>query len=1204
MSEIFDDETWHAVNAYIKEHGLLRHQIGAYNNFVEASIPKIIEMFKKREFSYTKEENGVPVTSRYIVEITDSIITSPRRNNQPLIPNTCLHINASYSAQLYINVKITPPAGAPKIHQNHHIGDIPVMMMSNLCNLYEHRNDHMKLYQLGEDPMDAGGCFIVGSKSKDGSAHKKFILAQEKSAPNMIFNFLNKKPTNKKFEKYSEARCTSHNGTTTTTCTVGFFKNQHNLFVYLPYFETEIPIGVLFVAYGIKLEEIVNYVYPPGFDVHDDELSILEYSLEFSYEHQNQEACLKYIGMRKKQKVVEAADEDAEEVDAPILDEEEEEEMALLQDEAEVSYARKLLSDYLFIHTGISQSSQEVVEGKLLFLGKMARNAIKLYLGKIKPTDRDHMNNKRVMDVDVLLSQQLLSAFKRLYVDVEKKAMNALKTGTGVDILSSLKSSIITNSLGGALSNNSWARGTANGVSQILETFNACGSISNLRKLTVPEVAANTKSVDPRDLHGSHYQVICPVESPEGDKVGLMKNLAMLAQITFSYDIYTLYKLVKNFPEKFNIYFSSPDSGAAPEVLKSRSLVTINNSIIGYVNNPAEFTSYFRNKRRSGEISREISIYNNVAEKTVEILCDGGRMCYPALVVNNGVLALDYETVQKLASKTETQMTWTELCSNGFVDILDKNEENECYIANYPSDLIRAQASNVSDTSENQKHTHCILHPSAMYGIGGSIVPFPDHNQSPRNCYQASMGKQAIGIPQLNYKNIAYGKFHSLEYLQKPLALSRFGSLVGFNELPAGQNAVVCIKCNSFNEEDSIEMSKAAIERGFMTSYFHNTYHTEARDNEVFRLPTTAPNTIGTHAYRHLDEKGIVKVGSKVEKNDVLLCKVVTGLDKKEVVHTITYSHMYPAVIDKVVRGETEKGYECVRVMTIQRREPKVGDKFAARHGQKGTIGMIWNQEDLPQDRYGVSPDIIINSLALPSRMTIAMMIEAITGVAVCSDSLFNSLTSEDLGKVLRGEKIDLNDRVDRDAEFKKMFMSSPSIIDATPFRYFDLGVIRRELKRCGIQDLCDEQMIDGITGKPYTALIFRGLIYYQRLKHMACDKIHARARGAKTTLTRQPKEGRGQNGGLRIGWQERDAGNASGCTNFVKDRMLDNSDSYTTYVCKACGLIAIYNPKTKNKECKTCCSKQISKIVIPYGTHLVFMEFGGMNAFPRLITE
>lgn len=1203
MSEIFDDETWHAVKACIEENGLLRHQKCAFDCFVDSSIPSIIEMFKKRDYVHIKEDGS---TSRYIVEIIDSMITSPK-----VTPNTCLHINCSYNAQLYITVKITPPAGAPKIHQNHHIGDIPIMVMSKLCNLYEHRNDHMKLYQLGEDPMDAGGYFIIGSKSKDGSAHKRVIVPQERAAPNMIFNFINKKPTlsktagNKKFEKYSEARCTSHNGTTTTTCTVGFFKNQNNLNVFLPYFDTEIPLGVLFTAYGVKLEDIAKYVFPPGFECDDEEKAVLEYSLEISYEYQNQEACLKYIGARKKQRVVssDVSPDDEDEIQEP-LDEEEEEEAALLQDEAEVSYARKLLSDYLFIHTAISQTPEEVVEGKLLFLGKMARTAIKLHLGKIKPTDRDHMNNKRVMDVNILLSQQLLSAFKRLYVDVEKKAINALKTGTGVDILSSLKSSIITNSLNGALSNNLWARGTANGVSQILESFNACGTLANLRKLTVPEVAANTKSVDPRDLHGSHYQVICPVESPEGDKVGLLKNLAMLAQISFSYDIYALYKLIKNFPDHVSVSFNTKRD-------INSSLVTINNSIIGYVENGAEFTKYFRNLRRSGEISREISIYNNNNDRTVEILCDCGRMCYPALIVNDGVLAMNLETVKQLSEK---KLTWTDLCSTGIVEIIDKNEENECLIANYPSDLIKAQASREDEevNLSSRVHTHCILHPSAMYGIGGSIVPFPDHNQSPRNCYQASMGKQAIGIPQLNYKSILYGKFHSLEYPQTPLTLSRFGALAGFNELPAGQNAVVCIKCNSYNEEDSIEMSKSAIERGFMVSYLHNTYYTEARDSEVFRIPSATSTSANAHAFRHLDSNGIVKIGSKVEKNDVLICKVITGLDKKEVVHTITYSHMYPAMIDNIMKGETEKGYPFVRVMTIQRREPKVGDKFAARHGQKGTIGMIWNQEDLPQDKYGVSPDIIINSLALPSRMTIAMMIEAITGIAVCSDSLFHSTSPQDLAKALYGEKVDMktSSSCETDPEFKEMFMSARTksnngpIIDATPFRYFDLGVIRRELKRCGIQDLCDEQMIDGITGKPYTALVFRGLIYYQRLKHMACDKIHARARGAKTTLTRQPKEGRGQNGGLRIGWQERDAGNAAGCTHFVKDRMLDNSDAYTTYVCKACGLIAIYNPKTKNKECRTCCSKEISKVVIPYGTHLVFMEFGGMNAFPRLLTE
>ena len=1184
MSTIRDDDTWKIIEKFFSEGHILRHQLGAYSNFIHSSIPEVIEMFNRRVYEKVSSSGE---KLRCVVEILDYTFTPPMRNDVPLTPVRCLHINCSYVAQLFITIRITHAAGEPKIHKNYHIGDIPIMVGSELCNLFPYRNNPDELYKLGEDPKKKGGYFVISSKSKDGTAHERVIVSQERAAPNCISPFAPKKP--KKFTVYTESRCASHNGCKSTTCIVGFLKKRLNMYMLLPHFEDEIPLCIVFVAYGVKYEDIASYIFTKEELANNslvaDEKSLFEHSLEHSYEFQNQETCLKFIGERKKKKPVvadEATADAAAEIDA--------EEMAAVEAEVGITYATNLLKDYTFIHTAIDSEKPNdhpsVVTSKLIYLGRMVRSALKLYLGKIQAVDRDHMSNKRVMDVDVLLTQQFLFAFKKLYQDVEKKVNAALETGTGVDILGAMKSTTVTSAFSNALSNNVWARSTATGISQILETFNTCGALSNLRKITVPEVAAGSNSVEPRRLHASHYQVICPAESPEGSTVGLLKNLALLAQISFKNDIYALEKYIRSIEFTRDIDLDGP-------------WISINNSICACFSTITvkEFAHLLRLRRRSGEISREISITANTLTNTVEILCDGGRLCYPALVVNDGVLAIDETTLKNIGN-----FTWSDLFNKGYIEIIDKNEESDCLIAEFPSDLIKAQAER-NRVPKLRMHTHCLLHPSAMYGIGGSIIPFPDHNQSPRNCYQASMGKQAIGIPALNYHNVI-GKFHTLGYLQKPLCLSRAGDLLGFNEEPAGQNAVLLIKSDRFNEEDSIELSKSAVELGFGMSFMHKDYHTEARDGEMFRKPTTIPNA---HTYRNIGLGGFIKVGSKVEKNDVLICKVSITPDKKEIIDTIVYDHLFPAMIDAVDEGQTEAGYNFIRVKTIQQRFPMVGDKFAARHGQKGTVGMIIPREDLPQcAKTGISPDVILNSLAFPSRMTIAMMIEAVTGTAVSCGSIFHDYTTHDLSKALSSnpDAIAASSPDDGADEFARMFQSSRSCVDATPFRQFDISVVRKELKRLGMSDFCDTLMIDGTTGEPYKGLMFQGLVYYQRLKHMVVDKVHARAKGSKTALTRQPKEGRGQNGGLRIGCQERDTMNGNGCPYLIKDRMLENSDIYTTYVCKICGLQALYNPKIQLKECRACASKQIAKIVVPYATMLVHMEFGGMQAFNRLLTD
>lgn len=1342
-TDIFDDETWAAVNAFYDEHGLLRHQTGAFNVFLTQSILSIIDAYRKNTYSSAK--------GAYTIELGNHFLESPQNVEaggtkvSPQYPMQCLHRNITYASKLHIDIKVIPPAGEPQHHTNVFIGLIPIMTRSDMCNLKQLENDPQLLCDVDEDPYDEGGYFIVGSKGKDGTAHKRVIIPQERAIPNEIFVFSERK-AKPKYPVYSEIRSQTSNGLRTTTCTMGYMNGI--ISVVLPWYEsTEISLGIIFRALGVKDEyEMISLIYGKewaNIDNIEDEKLILQRTFENSYEFETQEDCLVYIG-RKSQKSQNATrNDDNEDEDVDDLD---------FVDEQ--SYARKLISEDLFLHIENRPGStiEDAMNTRAHFLGVMAFELLSVISKKKQLSDRDHLQLKRVMDVNVLLTQQLASAFRKIFTEVKKVCTTALESGTGANVIAVMKPSIITNSLSGALSNNNWSRGTATGVSQILEEFNMAGGLANKRKVTVPIAAEASKNVEQRDLHGSHFNAVCPSETPEGKKVGLLKNMAMISLITLGNDPSPI----------FIILFSSGlISKLSREYSQKDYKVFLNGDLIGTTTHGMELFHYVRNKRRSGNISREISVtvctnlnepLRNV-QKCVRIFTDQGRFCYPAFIIENNRMKFGVEQVQKLVDK---EMSWTDLCNNGYVELIDKNEEDMILLASIPSE-IGLKIGMVGVVQEKFiQHTHCELHPSLIYGIGGSLIPYPDHNQSPRNCYQASMGKQAIGYPFYNYRQMPAGKFHTMGYVQKPLALSRAGHIIRYDELPAGQNAVVCVMPRYYNEEDSIEISQSAADRGFMVSYLWTVYYTQATNHEVFARPSDA-KLLTSSAYSKLDHDGVVPPGTKITKGDVLICKlVIDPLTKKETVYTTTFSHVVDAIVDKVQIGVTGEGYPYVRVMVCQKRTPAIGDKFcvlpetevltldgwkyitdidlmndkvaqlntdthhveyvspvgkyvfphegemyhvsnnklemittmnhkmyvsmensnrmhiydphswklieasqvygknatyktmngavkvnsetdetiiyysgkiycievpshvfyarmngkemwtgnSARHGQKGTVGFLWNQADLPFSADGISPDLILNSLAFPSRMTIAMLIELLVGRVVTSPDL-EKYTIDDLSKALDStlhfEDVDVDNHKEK---VHDMFFASDGTADATPFRKFDLSLLRKEIKRLGIPDLCDEIMYDGITGKAYKSLIFKGPVFYQRLKHMTFEKVHARSRGGKTTITRQPREGRGQGGGLRCGVQERDCILASGGAKFARDRLFEQSDSFYMWVCDICGLNAIVNEQTGHKECKVCATNKVSKIGIPYGTKLVHQELMGMNIVPRYITN
>jgi DNA-directed RNA polymerase II subunit RPB2 len=563
--------------------------------------------------------------------------------------------------------------------------------------------------------------------------------------------------------------------------------------------------------------------------------------------------------------------------------------------------------------------------------------------------------------------------------------------------------------------------------------------------------------------------------------------------------------------------------------------------------------------RRGGQLKNEISIVRDIRERELRLFTDAGRVCRPLFVVDETTqtLKLTKDHIERIEHKLaigEVVEAWTDLLNDGVIEYVDAAEEETILIAMTEDDLINARTmrgkdevvrtqaahnlenfdptARVKSTNWSRQFTHMEIHPSMILGVCASIVPFPDHNQSPRNTYQSAMGKQAMGVHLTNYQLRMDTMANVLYYPQKPLATTRSMEYLKFSELPAGQNAIVAIMCYSgYNQEDSVIMNQSSIDRGLFRSLYYRSYtDTETQKGmekaETIEKPdrsdTLRMKQGSSDRYAKLDVDGLIAPATNVNGDDIIIGKTAPlpqdseELGQRSSLHTkrdvsTPLKSTEQGVIDQVMISTNGDGHKFVKIRTRATRVPEIGDKFASRHGQKGTIGITYRQEDMPFSADGITPDIIINPHAIPSRMTIGHLVE-------CLLSKVSTLTGAEG--------------------------------DATPFTDLTVESVSKILRQKGFQSRGFEVMYHGHTGRKLQAQIYFGPTYYQRLKHMVGDKIHARARGPLQILTRQPVEGRSRDGGLRFGEMERDCMISHGIAGFLKERMYDSSDGFRVHVC------------------------------------------------------
>ena len=565
----------------------------------------------------------------------------------------------------------------------------------------------------------------------------------------------------------------------------------------------------------------------------------------------------------------------------------------------------------------------------------------------------------------------------------------------------------------------------------------------------------------------------------------------------------------------------------------------------------------------------------NYKDLEIRVCNDAGRLTRPLFKIKDNKSLLTTELYQKIK---QDKLKWEDLVleneDKSIIEYIDPDEQNSSLIAFNLSKL------NINDDNFIYKYTHSEIHPSTIFGILASCIPFPDHNQSPRNTYQCAMGKQAMGVYVTNYDKRMDKTAYVLSYPMRPLVDTRIMNLLRLNEIPSGSMVIVAIITHTgYNQEDSILFNKSSIDRGlFQASIFHTEKDEDKKihgDEEVRCKPDKSKTKgIKFANYGKVNSKGIIPENTLLEDRDIIIAKtipikenrndptkVIKFTDESRIFRTTEETYVDQNLIDR--NGD---GYNFCKVRVRTLRQPIIGDKFSSRHGQKGTIGNIIPEIDMPFTKDGLKPDIIINPHAIPSRMTIAQLKETLLGKVLIQLGLFG---------------------------------------DGTCFGNLDISTIRKELQKCGYESNGNEVLYSGLTGEQLESSVFIGPAFYQRLKHMVSDKQHSRSIGPMVNLTRQPAEGRSRDGGLRFGEMERDCMASHGAARFVKERLYDSSDSFSVHVCNKCGLIASFNNQKNIHLCKTCHNRTDFKYVeIPYACKLMMQELISMNIAPRILSN
>ena len=794
------------------------------------------------------------------------------------------------------------------------------------------------------------------------------------------------------------------------------------------------------------------------------------------------------------------------------------------------------IDSYLFPHIG--QKKEDRVK-KAVTLCKLIKHYLVAKENPELRTDKDHYANKRVR-----LSGDLLASLFRVNLgilvrDLRYSLQKSAKRKNFFSIKVLAKSTLFSHRVESAIATGSWT-GERSGITQNMDKTNYLATISQLQRISsmLPSDQENFKA---RTLHPTHYGRFCPIETPEGTEIGLRKNLGIMARVS------TMTKITEE-----EIIKTLEEEGLDQEAVEGKNVV-LNGRFIGTIKDNIAFVKALRDKRRERNLPEQMSIRDDEGFDTVMLSNESGRVLRPLIIVDNGVPRINHNHLVQIEQE---ELNWNDLINKGLIEYIDAAEEENALVSLYEEELT-------------PEHTHLEIDSICIFGAITSLVPYGNHNQSSRLNRGSKTQKQSLGLYAANYLSRLDTDVSILQYPQKPIVRSFIYDTL--ETYPAGQNLVVAIMTyEGYNMEDALVFNKGSLDRGVGRSFYFRPYsaiemnYAGGLKDEIIIPEKDTSGYRMEKLYAQLESDGVVSPESEIDEGEVLVGKVsppkflseardISIRTKKE--SSVTMRQEEKGVVDAVFVTQDSEGNKIVQVKTRDQRIPEIGDKYATTHGQKGVIGMVVSEEDMPFTSKGTRPDIIFNPHGLPSRMTVGYLLELLAGK---------------VGS-LKGESI-----------------------DGTSFSGTSKKDLEKQLKDLGFRFDGKESMYSGVTGKKMVSKIFVGNLYYLKLKYMVSNKLHGRASGKIALLTRQPIEGRSRGGALRLGEMEQQALVAHGASLLLKERY--DSDKVTLPICVDCGSVAIEDNIREKISCPKCESETVESVEVSYAFKLLTEELQGLH--------
>jgi DNA-directed RNA polymerase II subunit RPB2 len=1236
-----EDISWKLIDKYFKENpdNLVAHHLDSYNEFFKNGINRIfrennpirfIERLEEGESADKRNECLLYLGGRNGKNIYfGKPIIYDDNNAHYMFPNDARLRNMTYGITIHYDVDVDFIYYVGDEKKEHsmvlnkiYLGRFPIMLQSDLCILKSLTKDVR--FNMGECRNDYGGYFIIDGK-------EKVIISQEKFADNMLY--IRKNKDDDIYSHSAEIRSVSEDTSKAIRTTAikiiapspSYTNNQ--IVVAVPNVRKPVPLFILMRALGVVSDkDIIRYCLL-DIEKNSNYVDLFIPSIHDANKVFNQKTALEYIASFTKR--------------------------------GTISSVMEILSDYFLPHIGELNFLD-----KAYFVGYMVFRLLKVYTKEERPTDRDNFRFKRIE-----LTGSLIYDLFREYYLIQKKAITQkideeyyyhkgeykddetmtrrekkqLKNrpveankyqNNFIGLIESnvktfFKERIVETGFRKAFKGN-WGSEEHTkrlGAVQDLNRLSWNTFISHLRKINLP-LDSSAKVVGPRLLNSSQWGFIDPLDTPDGGNIGLHKHMSISTHITSGSSCLPIIKWLRaNTPMKLKLECTT-------EYLSNSSKIIVNGNWIGVIDSPISthgevgLVEMLKLFRRNGVVPIFTSISFDYERNEVYIYTDAGRLTRPIYYIENGIQS--YNRKDFIDKLNEGKITWEQVISGlkekadetysvknnklydlaklypdigkeqenimsvlqknkSIVDYVDTSEEESALIAMNPDDL-----------KKSKYYTHMEIDASLILGVMGNQIIYPENNPLPRDAFSCGQSKQAVSVYHSNYQMRIDKMGVILSYGQIPLIKSRYMEYINNEEQPYGVNAIVAIMSyTGYNVEDAILINEASVARGIFRTTYYSMYEAREESSKITgstssKFANIQKNNVikmkQGYDYSFLDDHGLVKENTELNDKIIVIGKINSNLENKDlwIDDSVKTKKGQLGFVDKSFITLGEEGFNIAKVRIREERVPAIGDKMASRAGQKGTLGLIIPEQDMPFTDDGVRPDLIINPHALPSRMTIGQIVESLFGKVCTSYGAFGDCTAFQV----KGSNYSTY---------------APLLVEQ------------------GFHSSGNQLLYNGMTGDQLEANIYIGPTYYMRLKHMVKDKINYRARGPNTSLTRQPVQGRANDGGLRIGEMERDGILGHGMSYFLNESFLVRGDEFYIAVCNKTGAIAIYNDSknlflspyadgpiqfvnnpdgSQNIKNLSKFGRSFSILRVPYSLKLLMQELQVMNVQMRIITD